>query len=333
LIDLGVVITADEQFQVTHTDLKSRAHETAQELVRVCKAQLLASDLVGPKEKIAAFSSCMESQVNTTLEEQQQERQFQSQLRATMASQLVPYACNDFQFNTTQEVLNRTWHYEEMEGHVKNYVMQVVHERPSSMIFYIQKFMSTKECLASVHSIDTATNTVPWSALDAFGTDSIILHNLSTKVYELARTALRMPKLQLSRGKTMQGSSLFQVHQDDNHNTQEVSAAECDATTNNDGEPGVCQATTTSNSSPLLLPTKPFKVDDPQQLGTAFLFCNVPPQGGAIHFPSAGIHINPEPGMLILSIHRQVEHELDGFCQEYHMCPHYDVLTHSFLQP
>jgi hypothetical protein len=344
------VIAIDENFQVTHTDNKVRARETAQQLVQACKAQLLASGLVVPDAKIASFSSCMESQVNTTLEQKQEERQFQSQLRETMAHELVNYACNDFEFNTTMEVLNRTWHYDEMEGVVRNYVMQVVHERPSSMIFYISNFASTRECQASVNSIDATTtsntkanantkenantkanSTVPWSALDAHGTDGFILHKFSNKLYELARTALQWPSLQVSRDKQVQGSSLFQVHQDDNDS--KAAFAECEATSGSDGEneQGVCQRLT-STSSPLR--TKPFHVDDPKQLGTAFLFCNVPQQGGgAVHFPSAGIHINPEPGMLIFATHRQGEHELDGFVQEYHMCPHHNVLTHSFVQP
>ena len=290
----------------------------------------MASNLVVPSEKIAAFSSCMESQVQVTLHEKEEERIFQSQLRERMSSQLVPHACNDFQFNTTLEVLNRTWHYEEMEGHVKKYIMQVVHERPSSMIFFTPKFASTQECLAAVNSIDTNTNTIPWNAVDAFGTDGIILHNLSTKLYELARTALQLPTLNMKVDKTIESSSLFQVHQDNNDEHSKESIAECDATS--EKEQGVCQVTT--SSSPLLLPTKSFQVDDPEQLGTAFLFCNVPPQGGgAVHFPAAGIHINPEPGMLIFATHRQDKHELDGFVQEYHMCPHHNVLTHSFVPP
>jgi hypothetical protein len=324
------VITLDEHFQVIHTDRKVRARETAQELVQTCNAQLLASDLVVPNDKIAAFSSCMESQIGTTLNQKQEERQFQSQLRDTMASQLVHYACNDLEFNTTEEHLNRTWHYEEMEGLVKEYQMRVVHERPSSNIFYIPKFASTKECQASINSIENDSNAIPWSALDAFGTESIILHNLVSKVYELARTTLQLPELQSSLDKAMEDSSIFQVHQDN----EASYFAECDATTSNgEEEQGVCEVTT-SSSSKTLLPTKPFQVDDPNQLGTAFLFCDVPKQGGAIHFPSAGIHIQPTPGMLVFATHRQAKHDtLDGFVQEYHMCPHHHILTHSFVQP
>ena len=293
----------------------------------------------------------MESQVNETLQQKEEERHFQSQLRDRMSSQLVPHACNDFEFNTTIEVFNRTWHYEEIEGLVKTYTMRVVHERPSSLIFFTQRLASTRECEAAVNSIDPQTNTIPWSALDSFGTDGILLHNLATKVYEMARAALELSTLNMKVDKTIESSSLFEVHQYDNN---QESVVECDATSNDEEQQqdqGVCQVTTTttttttttSSTSPLLLPTKSFHVDDLEQLGTAFLFCDVPPEGGsggAIHFPSAGIHINPEPGMLIFAAHRQPKYHddndelmMDGFVQDYHMCPyHNDVLTRTFGQ-
>jgi hypothetical protein len=59
-------------------------------------------------------------------------------------------------------------------------------------------------------------------------------------------------KLQESAN-SVEASSLFQVHQDDDHHHIQEYVAECDATSKE--EQGVGQVTTTSSSP--LLPTKP----------------------------------------------------------------------------
>ena len=82
-----------------------------------------------------------------------------------------------------------------------------------------------------------------------------------------------------------------------------------------------------------------------QQLADIFLFCNEPEKKilGGIHFPFARIHITPKIGKLVVAVNRknysnnnnkvqeqgQEQEQVDGYVNEYHLCPNHEVYVHT----
>ena len=323
----------DENFHVIHRDNRARAQERAQKVVKECKEKVKAStSIVLPEDKIQAMTSCMELGVNKTIQVQQEEQQFQSQLRSTMADQLVQYACTDPQFNNTVEVLNRTWHWDNSEGggHPRDFLIHVVHERPSSAIWHIPGFVSDQECTAIQKAMDPQTKTVGWNTLKETHAYALTLQSLTSKLYQFGKAALRLTTMNMEEDHPL----LEYLEYDEAASAPAAPAAmECQDTTATTKEDDVCHVSASSTSSSSTnQKIKAVHWEDPQQLATLFLFCNVPTSLGAIHFPQANVHINPKKGMALLAVTRQPSHELDGFVQDYHLCPNYKVWTHTFYQ-
>jgi hypothetical protein len=93
---------------------------------------------------------------------------------------------------------------------------------------------------------------------------------------------------------------------------------------------GTCRL---AGAEPIYAETKPFIVENKDQLAQVFLFCDEPDTLGYLHFPNAGVHVAPEMGKLVMAINRKRgDVELDGYVTEYHLCPNHNVYTHTFVE-
>ena len=148
---------------MVHTDRRQEAQNKADELLSKCREEIGKKSErtdMSAMEKIDAISECMEVKMEEALSIHQDEVDFQAKIRTEMADQIVPFACADTEFDSTEEIYNRTWKNEEIEGYVKSYTTRFLHERPLSTIFVIDKFASNNECKAA-ESFVAAKSTDP----------------------------------------------------------------------------------------------------------------------------------------------------------------------------
>ena len=153
--------------------------------------------------------------------------------------------------------------------------------------------------------------------------NSLVLHTFAQKLYELGYGSIKkqLDRRALKKLAAENRRPLLEYIEYD-----PTGSMECAITDDSQQEKetdGVCQ--------PLSNQSKAVHIDDPRQYATFFLFCDVPSSLGAIHFPQADVHINPEQGLAVLAVTRQPpSYELDGFVQDYHLCPNYKIWTHAF---
>ena len=192
------VITVDKNFTLTRTDKRTEVRKTAHTLVSKCQEKISNSDKktttsMSGLEKVDALTTCIESSLNETLKEKEEEHDFQSNLRENMASQLVPYACNDFEFNTTEEVQNVTFRYRYMGG-TSTYKIKLIHERPSSVILAVENFATISECQAIKRLLGPKSRAISWTTLATKNKkdDSEELWYLSDAIYTIARNYLEL---------------------------------------------------------------------------------------------------------------------------------------------
>ena len=323
------VITVDKNFTLTRTDKRTEVRKTAHTLVSKCQEKISNSDKktatsMSGLEKVDALTTCIESSLNETLKEKEEEHDFQSNLRENMASQLVPYACNDFEFNTTEEVQNVTFRYRFMGG-TSTYKIKLIHERPSSVILAVENFATISECQAIKRHLGPKSRTISWTTLTAGNKkddDSEDLWYLSDAIYTIARNYLELDDDDFDFEKLVQTKAggtqpmWLEVLDDESHDISQ----RCDDSTSSALVDKKC-----------LLPSQHKFVDDDSLLATAFISCDEVPDGGAIHFPFAGVHINPKPGLLIFAAHRTLGEPFDGFVQDYHLCPHHNYYVQEIF--
>jgi hypothetical protein len=137
---------------------------------------------------------------------------FNPHLRTDLAQQLVPYACADVTFNSTTEVLNKTFPYEELEGKYGNYDIQLLPERPASQI----KLATPRECQAAQHFVNEG-HVVPFLSVNDKSKEGLIVHALASKLYEMAWVSLNWDALDFQDSHGL-GHPLFQVYKYDQEN-------------------------------------------------------------------------------------------------------------------
>ena len=338
-------VTLDKDFKVKHEDDRTVAQDQANELLEACEKivkvqeqQLQQQQLsLEPLQFMDAMTTCMEQKVNETLAKQEEEISFQAQLRRKMARELVPYACGDVAFPTSQEVINRTWNFAEMpENRYRNFQIQLFHERPTSSIFQIPNFTTPEQCQALKHFLSPDGTYIPYSTVNDRTKQGNLVDSLANKLYELARAVLEWPLLKLEEQHQIHGQPLLDIHKDSSGvsvvppcTEKELAPYKSDPAQ----KPTSCRL---PGATPVKVPTKHFVVEKPNQVASIFLFCDsneAPPLPlGGIHFPDAGVHINRQPNLLVMVVHRSLNNpELDDFTTNYHFCPNYETLSHTFL--
>jgi hypothetical protein len=320
-------ITIDKNFKVIHKDDRQRAYETAEKLFQKCKYQVDEEDL-SPLEAIDAMTECMEVKVNETLAEKEEEAKFQSDLRHKMAADLIPFACGDVNFTETKEVTNTSWSYNDPVS-MKTATLNInrIHERPTSAIFKIDNFASAEYCDAI--RIYEENNRVPFTAISEGTAQGSKLFQLASTMYALARESLKWDDMDFAHMHKA-GVPLFQVMKDGvGLDLPKLKCVGDEETAMAAAEKGQCRL---AGARPLAADTRKILVETPTQLAQTFLFCDEPTSLGGIHFPYAGVHIQPQVGRLVVVISRMpTENEMDGYLEEYHLCPNHHTYVHTFL--
>ena len=358
----------NSNFEIEFTDLTTRAEKKAQRLLNHCQSLMEEND--DPLSAVDAMADCMSKEINDTLTKEEEEIQFQSTLSQTMSTMIPSYVCGDPEVETSMSLQNKTWNYEIFPGEYKEYKMQVYHERPTSKIFEIPEFIGRSECMA-LEAAMTRENPndnykVPFTAVNGKSGDALLIHTFASKMYELARVTLEWRSLDF-QDQYNQGQELFDVWQDDQ--IMDIPDTICKSPKkkgdeDEDDSDGTAKTVTIDSDGQLVVTSE--DVDDSNKscrlpgaspiqaktekleatgshVATMFLFCNPPRDDklGGIHFPRAGIHVNPTRGSAVVAMHRNLQEdsnvkhdtEYDGFVSEYHMCPHHHVYTHTFREP
>ena len=329
-------VTIDKEFNIKFEDDRILAQEKADELLDLCDAKIRKQwGNMDPLQLVDAITDCMEVQVNETLSKQEEERSFQSSLRQQMSRELVPYACGDVNFTNTNEVVNRSWSFDENTGDgPRKFQLQVYHERPNSQIFRIQNFTRPEECKSLKYFISPDESQIPFVTVNDMTKQGRLVHTLASKFYEVARIALNWPELEFQNQFEDHGVELLDIHRDKNGMTvlppcTKEDLEGYDASDPKSTPPQTCLM---PGAARVKVPTKHFEVKKPNELATVFLFCGQGEKAplGGIHFPDAGVHINREPNMLVMAIHRYLDDPvMDGYTTDYHFCPNYDIFTHT----
>ena len=283
---------------------------------------------------VDALSDCMVQKVNETLAKHKEEQDFQAQLRQRMAIELVPYACGDASFNTSAEFLNRTWYFEDDTKKTKHkYQMQVLHEHVSSSIFQVPDFTTAEECDALRFFVEEDTH-IPFSTVKDMTKQGRLVFSLATRFFQLAQAAMGWEDLTFQNQSDEFGVNLFDIFKDTvgvsilRQCTQE-DLEELNQSDPSNGPPA-CRLPGAVREK---VPTRRFLVKDASHVATVFLFCNQDEsrQLGGLHFPNAAVHIDSQPNLLVVAQHQNIHKAgLDGYTDEYHFCPNYDVMTHTF---
>mmetsp|Transcript_14441 Transcript_14441/g.22703 ORF Transcript_14441/g.22703 Transcript_14441/m.22703 type:complete len:506 (-) Transcript_14441:64-1581(-) len=371
----GQEVFIDKDFELIFTDAKDRAKQKADKAVEECRASILnnGNDDDDPLiSKIDALADCMERQIDERLTWEEDERNFQSKLRRQMAAELPGYACGDVSYETTEEIWNSTWSYGRPRGQKQKYFLKTYHQRPqSSAIVSVANFVTVKECVAlnrlrtkqqqggSGSDGDAGNNgtplMIPFDAVNGNTQESWTTHTLAARMYKFVEDQMKWESLEFQDQYNL-GQELFELH----HDTKGVDvpvvpicgAAEKEAASASIGSDGqvVAEESTSASSSlsegeqscrlpgasPEAVPTRKFDASDRQAVASVFLFCDKTTSLGGIHFPYAGVHVNPEKGTAVLAVHRYPnkpdDSEYDGYAQEFHLCPNHNVYVHTLLE-
>lgn len=254
-------------------DDKMRAQKQAINVVQECKskfAQRTSENEEDAYKLLEEMTACIQDTVNATLEEKQDEIDFQAQVRSKLGERLKVYACGDVNATTSESVENTTWTFER-----KKYNVKVLLERPASKIQLIEKFITSEECLAAENAIKTKkvndNGLVAKKGGVAFPTDNdeSPLSKIASRIYTYVEEALDADLVVNDR------EELFMIHYVGNKKKPGQYEPHCD---------GKCDGS---------------DVEEGDRIATVIMYCQVPSDkegGGATHFPNSGTHVKPKVG-------------------------------------
>jgi hypothetical protein len=161
-----------------------------------------------------------------------------------------------------------------------------------------------------------------------------LVHGLASRFYQLTQALLGWDDLDFQSQYDEFGENLFELYKatDGVSILQQCTKEDLDHLTKSGADPASSKCRLPGETR-VQVPTRRFGVDDASHVATVFLFCNQDesPQLGGLHFPQAAVHINPQPNLLVVAQHQSVHKAgFDGYTDEYHFCPNYDVMTHRF---
>lgn len=263
------------------------------------------------------MATCLEKQVNSTLETSQEEINFQAETRQEMGELLVGYACLDTELNTTVTVQNRTWTYKNPAqstgaGRLKHksvHRMKILFDSENSSVQLVENFVTPAECQAiqeaSVPSKDDADKLL----LPSTAKGSAEIKSVLAKISSLIESSLGLEVDYDSR------DTLLEVY------TQQKSTDSEQQCTAESKESGACVSSDDAASGEI---TVTAIEDDISAL--LLIFCGAPAKGGAIHFPRTGVHVNSaeSEGEALLMIYTDPatgKRDQNGFISEYVACP------------
>ena len=308
------VITVNDAFLVDIEDSQTRATKKAKDALQKCqldKTQDGASQL-------DALYHCLETNINATIIETQEEIDFQKNVRKDMASRLVPYACGSGLPGTTEQTIsssralvNTTWRFYDKDAvppyHISRNV-QTLFETPTSSIRLVEQLWTEQECKELVYESKVAlrSSNVPLAAKQ----NNPVVKRAIAKIQDFTKTFLMGSVFPYEHDPLVR---LYTSWPSDNADDDD----ECELS-----HDGTCIEYATK---PKVTVTTPYNV--PTDAATLRIFCEIPKRGGAFHFPQAGIHVHlPEIAVgsaLFITYADPLtgEREEDSYLDEMVACP------------
>ena len=252
-------------------DDRTRAKQQANAVVQECKSQFADRQGEDPYQVLEEMAACIQNSVNASLEEKNDEIDFQAQVRSKLGERLTVYACSDVNATTSESIENKTWTFQH-----KKYPVKVLLDRPASKIYLMETFVSAEECQAAEKAIQTtrvdANGLVAKKGGVAFpkeGENGNELSAIASRIYAFVEAELDADLEMENR------EELFMLHYEGKDKNPDQYAPHCD---------GKCDGS---------------NVEAGDRIATIIMYCEVPGAkgaGGATHFPNSGSHIRPKAG-------------------------------------
>ena len=314
--------TLDENFEISVIDNKSRAMEKAREALAGCERD----GSLPAEEQIAQLALCMEKQVQTALNQTQDEIEFQATLRKDMGKSLVQYTCDDPKAPTTMSYRNESWTFMNPATRDRlEHEVQVLFETELTAVKYIPNMFTTEQCEALLdHTV-----------VDERG--RLVLPIASKKTMSIVQILMKIQNLYKSfLGLSIAFSSdpllLLESHKAEPQ-LADGECAVCDI--EKDGSGGKECAQRPDNAASPGVHRKILESEEDPVSTSLIVVCSTG-QGSAFHFPRTGTHVAlKQPGDAILVIHRNKhgESEKELFLQDFAVCkPWMGELTYVLQQ-
>jgi hypothetical protein len=245
---------------------------------------------------LESWADCLQRKINATLDVSKQEIEFQAGVRKSMGRKLVDYACNDEDFPASVSQKNKTLNVG--LGPIKNPKIQTLFDTDTTKIILLDNFVARSQCHWVKEKSQASSEQIgklSWTAI----TD-VAINGIVARMYKALEQILEYQPEESFVGlvdrkkEEMDPSTLFEVFVD----------------TADDAKAMKRHLAEEHEKQPLM--------------ASFILFCDTPKQGGAVHFPKAGIHVKPTPGQALLISYmnpKTGERADDAFTSEYVECP------------
>jgi hypothetical protein len=329
------VFTIEKDFSVSIENHRTKALKVAQEAIHRCQPDAT----LPPLERLDAYGACLSQQVNATLEAKQEEIEFEKSVRTKMADKMAEYACDDPTMETSQSTRNTTWTYRDESsaasaggGTTKRirdvpHKVQVLFESDANRVLLVKEFYTPQQCQQLVDasvplpaadgeaSSATQSRAVPLSAKDAVGP-------LLAKMYQLV-----LGYVQTGVEYTHDPMLVLQIHSPapPPSTSKATGGEECVVSdTGASAEECVTASSSSSSNSKATVHKAGDKV-----LAQLRVVCSRTDdlKGGAVHYPKAGVHVNPSQqdamGYALLTMYHDPKtgsREKDPFVEEFVEC-------------
>lgn len=334
-------VTLNRDFTITIKDNKERVYTKAEKMFTKCQEKV-ESEGANTFDSIGLITKCMEEQISEKIEFDRKERVFHSTVQRNMATDLIPFECADVNKTLDRSIKNVTWNYDDDSNEETSYNIQIFHKVPTSEILVVDDFISKKTC----NALELYREVADYGNGEVTGVPSkaaqkaMLLYDLFYKMY-----AIMMDQYKDWRELDFKGDILFEYIKDMDgfitplhlcNSQEEVDEV---VAMMDSGELKKCRI---PGGIPEAVPTKRFVVEEgvteeekkkKRQLAQLFFFCDEPKHRlGGLHFPYAGTHVPPKTGRLVVAVNRHDgdrNDQLDGYVDEYHMCPNHEVYVHT----
>lgn len=135
-----IVIFIRPGIEIEHSDTKRIAEKSAQKILDTCRETAKVSLASNPDDAttiLEQLGQCVEDGIATHIEVANEEIKFQSEVRLDMADLLEDYTCDDEKLESSEPKSSFQW---------KGRKVDVMLDRPTAKIHYIENFISQEEC-------------------------------------------------------------------------------------------------------------------------------------------------------------------------------------------
>ena len=251
-------------------------------------AECKADPGMSPLDQINQLATCLSEKAELALEKKKEEIRFQSEIRKSIGEKLIDYACSTgkLAMNTTRSIETKQI---SLGRKKEGKTASVLFESKNSEVVLIDDFTDINQC----------------SGVDMFTEkegERMVLHPESAKkdktVSQFLSSSIELASVYGLPMKGITSKPLVQVQKTSPRNSLVLSSEE-----------GI-----------------DVEVVSDELVARLLVFCQVPPSGGAIHFPKSGVHVQTSDALhkALLIIYRDpktLETDEERFLDEYFLCP------------